>query len=398
MKQMSTSTKMNSKRRSEDGHSAHVEGICHASSQSKRQKAVKTSRKNDDVAEEENDVLASILPLRLTVLSGYLPLRDTGRLLLRVSKDMAMSIFGDRVSLDDAGAADADRSDGIKDSGGGVVASNSSDPSYVGDNNHRILRFKALEQVWKTLCRQKWRNPKVFKHLVSILGGENDADGREVTTDWEKLFRQFLQTTPKPAIRASVNDYSFVFTLMLGSRHNSDSTTPLTSYVLRGDKASEFLKTGESGWLELDEHIKVANFASKKEFENSWSSKSGDMTSTLHACELNFEEGLEMFPPDGDEIEFFFGGGDIELVGNFIEIIDIDQMELMLGFTISRSLRGKLLGQDDGSVDFRITHTYFSAKLFPPDGRGDSYSWYSERGRVKSGATVADILEQLKWE
>ena len=91
---MSTNAQMNGKRRSEEKHSAPNDGSGRVASSGKRLKMTKDSHNKDEAEPDDDDVLASILPLRLTTLGGYLPLKDTGRFLLRVSKDMTGFYFG----------------------------------------------------------------------------------------------------------------------------------------------------------------------------------------------------------------------------------------------------------------------------------------------------------------
>ena len=232
---------MKSNRRSDEDqadHSSGGTGISHASSSlhNKRQKMTKS----DGVGEDDDDVLTSILPLRLAVLGGYLPLKDTGRFLLRVGKDTTASIFEERASLGDG--------EGVPI--GGSEATDTTEASTIS-----LRQGRARNEAWKYLCEQKWRNPSTLEHLVSVLGGTSGEMG--VTTGWERLFRKFL---PSPAVRASVEDYTFVFTLKKCDERERDVAIPLTTFVLKGAEAVKFLKTGGSGWLKLDSPVLLGYF------------------------------------------------------------------------------------------------------------------------------------------
>lgn len=385
-----------------DDQPARGGGISHASSLSKRQKVTKALRKSDVAGEEEDDALASILPLRLTTLGGYLPLKDAGRFLFRVSKDMTASIFEERVSLDGTIAAAEDGPGDANDAatvGGRGVTSGGSEAADTEANTTSLRQTTAKDEVWKYLCEQKWRNPSTLDHLVSVLGGT--GDGNETTTDWEKLFRKFLRTPSKPVDRASVEDYSFIFSLMKSQERSSDTAVPLSTLVIKGDDAANFLQTGETGFLLLDSPVTLGNYANRssflgEEWRGGWS---GGIMSTMHvlrksdgkSCELNYEFGLEV-TDDTESVELQFSGGGLKSLGNLEEIIDVEHIECDLGFSVGQSFRVAERERDDGSSDFQISHVSIDVSLFIR-GTGECYSEYS-----RNGATVADFLERLNVE
>ena len=85
---------------------------------------------------------------------------------------------------------------------------------------------------------------------------------------WERLFRKFLPSPPKPPVRASVEDYSFIFTLKKCDASERDLAIPLTTFVLKGEEAIKFLRTGDSGWLELDSPVMLPAWGN---LEQKWS-------------------------------------------------------------------------------------------------------------------------------
>ena len=389
---MSTSTKINSKRRGEEGQFAHGGGISHASSLSKRQKVTKDSLLKGSVVEEV-DALSSILPLRLAALGGYLPLKDTGRFLLRVSKDMTTSIFEERMSSDGTVAAAED----------GTVTSDrdGSEATDTEVNTASLRQIMARNEAWKYLCKQKWRSPSTLEHLDSVLGGAHDASGGEMATRWERLFRKSLPCPPKPAVRASVEDYSFVFSLKKCDESERDSAIPLTTFVLKGDEAVKFLKTGESAWLKLDSPIMLGNFASNEAFWDSWEEE--DMISTLHGlrksdgkmCELNYQTVLTFLHGDNFDV-CYWTNGEVINVGDLKQIMSIrDVNDVGLGFSIDRQFRITASEKDDGSADYRISHIEFSATLFI---EGGGYDYKERTDEMESGVTVADFLSRLDVE
>ena len=407
---MSTSTKINSKRRSGGDHSAHGGGISHASSLSKRQKVTKDSLLKGSVVEEV-DALSSILPLRLAALGGYLPLKDAGRFLLRVSKDMTASIFEERVSLDGTVAAAAADDGGPGDANDATAGRKgvTNDDSQAPDAEKDTVSLRqavARNEAWKYLCEQKWRNPSTLDHLVSVIG-RSDSDDDEMATDWERLFRKFLRTPRKPAVKASVEDYSFVFSLMKGRESGSDSTAPLSTHVLNGDRASEFLRTGEeTGWLQLSSPVFLGNFANVEEFREMWSEEAWEMVSTMHAlrhsdgksCELNYQHGFSNFFDDasslGNVIRVSYDGGGVITVGDLERIIAIrdPRVEDDTGFCINQDLQITAFKKCDGSSDYQITHINFNVTLFIG---GSGYNFSERLHEMKPGVTVADFLARL---
>ena len=181
---MSTSTKMNSKRSAEEEAARSSGGILN-----KRQKMTKASRKSDVmVGEEEEDVLTSILPLRLAVLGGYLPLKDTGRFLLRVGKDMTASIFEERMSLGDAASAAVGGTGDAKNAtcDGEGVPNDGSEAADTEANAISLRQGMARNEAWKFLCEQKWGNTNTLEQLVSLIGGQSACE-LGATTVWETL-------------------------------------------------------------------------------------------------------------------------------------------------------------------------------------------------------------------
>ena len=401
---MSTSTKMNSKRRSMDDQPARGGGISHASSLSKRQKVTKALRKSDVAGEEEDDALASILPLRLTTLGGYLPLKDAGRFLFRVSKDMTASIFEERVSLDGTIAAAEDGPGDANDAatvGGRGVTSGGSEAADTEANTTSLRQTTAKDEVWKYLCEQKWRNPSTLDHLVSVLGGT--GDGNETTTDWEKLFRKFLRTPSKPVDRASVEDYSFIFSLKKCDESESDTTIPLATYVLKGDDAVKFLKTGESGWLKLDSPVLLGKFACNEAFHFYSDLQLENMMSTLHclrksdgkSCELNYQHDLDIIDDDENTVDVNFTSGIVVNVGDLETIILSQNMVDDLGMCIDRDLRITVSKQWDNVSEYKITHINFSTTLFIESA---GYDFNDPSNKLPTDVTVADFLSRLNTE
>ena len=182
-------TTMSSKRSTKQEQDTTL-GVCKKSPAKRRKTLAKASPKKQDEAEQEDDVLTSIMPLRLTALGGYLPLKDAGRFLLRVSKDMTASIFEDRISL----------------GGDRVVAVEADGSGAAIEEALRRRRAQVSKEVWKCLCEQRWRNPNVLDHIVgTIAKGNKDED--ETAMIWEDLLRKFLPSPEKPPARASVEDY-----------------------------------------------------------------------------------------------------------------------------------------------------------------------------------------------
>ena len=393
---MSTTATMNVKRPSEEARGG---ASSHSPSLSKRQRM--GAHKEDEVkGEEVEEVDASVLPLRLTALGGYLTLKDTGRFLLRVSKDMTTSIFEERVSLD--GAVEA-----AENGTTNIPATN--DGSEAPEAEAHIISLRqamARNEAWKFLCEQKWRNPSTLEHLVSVLG-RSDGEDDEMAMDWKRLFRKFLQTPRKPAIKASVEDYSFVFSLMKGRESESDSTIPLTTHVLNGDRASNFLRTGEeTGWLQLSSPVFLGNFATYEEFQDAWPKQAQEMLSTMHAlrhsdgrsCELNYQFDFSHFLDDassnGNVIKVSYESGSVITVGDLERIIAIRDMHAAddTGFCIDQDLQITASKKCDGSCDYQITHINFNVTLFIG---GSGYKFLERSHEMESGVTVADFLARL---
>jgi len=159
-------------------------GISHASSHNKRQKMTKSVV----LVGEEEDVLTSILPLRLAVLGGYLPLKDTGRFLLRVNKDMTASIFEERMSLGDAASAAVGGTGDAKNAtcDGEGVPNDGSEAADTEANAISLRQGMARNEAWKFLCEQKWGNTNTLEQLVSLIGGQSACE-LGATTVWETL-------------------------------------------------------------------------------------------------------------------------------------------------------------------------------------------------------------------
>ena len=362
------------------------------------------------------------LPLRLTTLGGYLPLKDSGRFLLRVSKAMTAYVVEERVSLDKNGGADAD------------------DESVTALEAEVLRRRQAKirEQAWRCLCEQKWRNRNALKHLMSTLGVQSGSD---TTMDgWERLFRKFLPSQPKPPIRASVEDYSFILSLFGRTDYaESSGSIPLTSFVLKGDEAAAYLRTGETGWLELDEPVKLpGNFASKDELLRTINKKEDDpvvgVQSTMHAirqsdgksCELNLssfdrcdyysdanegwsasinhddysddDEAIDHRKDDLGNTYLVVYNERIKELGKLTDIVDTTSRGMnvfdYLDVNFDRGLRTTISEGDDGTMQHAITHVSFTATI---DTNEDDWR-FPAPSCVKKGATLADFLEQLNVE
>ena len=376
---------MNSKRSAEEEAARSSGGILN-----KRQKMTKASRKSDVmVGEEEEDVLTSIVPLRLAVLGGYLPLKDTGRFLLRVGKDMTASIFEERLPLGDAASAVVGGTSGAKDA---TVPRDRSEAIDTEANTISLRQGMARNEAWKFLCEQKWGNPSTLEHLVSIVGAG------ETTPVWEQLFRKFLPSPPKPPVRASVEDYSFVFALKKCDESERDLFIPLTTFVLKGDDAVKFLKTGESGWLELDSPVMLPRRLLQGQ---NWSHP---MISTLHAlrksdgksCELNFRADLDIYSFAKDKIYYNFSSGDVIGFSDLETIMTSSNMADDRGMSIDRRLRLTASKESSGSTEWKITHIAITATLFDADGSGDEFS--DPSNELASGVTVADFISRLDVE
>ena len=389
---MSTSTEMSSKMSSVEDQATCSGGtrISHAPSHNKRQKMTKSDVL---VGEKEEDVLTSILPLRLAVLGGYLPLKDTGRFLLRVGKGTTASIFEERVTAAVGGTGEA--------AGDATVVPDDGTEAIDAETNATLLRQgMSRNEAWKFLCEQKWRNASTLEHLVFVLG-----DGEiGVMTVWERLFRKFLPSPPKPPVRESVEDYSFVFVLKKCNETERDLATPLTTFVLKGDEAIKFLKTGESEWLKLDSPMLLGNFEVDS-FEEQWANQSQNMISTLHAlrksdgksCEIDYQTDLEHFYDDPNRIDICFSGNvisvsDLETITRSRSMID------ERGMTIDQNLRITYSKKCAGSSEytFAITHIHFLALLFDADG--DSSEFTNRSNELATGVTVADFISRFDVE
>ena len=393
---MSTGTKMDSKRPSDEveaAHSSGVTGIAHASSHNKRQKMTKSDVLVGE--EEEEDVLTSILPLRLAVLGGYLPLKDTGRFLLRVGKDTTASIFEERLTLAVGGKGEAKDATVDREIGDGV-RNDGSEAADAEANTSSLSKEEARNEAWKFLCEQKWKNPSTLEHLVSVLGNGEMSE----PTVWERLFRKFLPPPPKPPVRASVEDYSFVFTLKNCVVSERDFAIPLTTFVLKGDDAVKFLKTGESGWLELDSPIRLS-------FKPNWAR---NMISTLHvlrksdgkSCELIYQSGLSYSYDEGDIIDYSFKSGSIINVSDFETIVTSRKMIDNRGVSIDRALRVTASNKGTGITGYKygISHISFTAKLFlaNEDDSVEFIEFSDPSNELATGVTVADLLSRLDVE
>ena len=391
---MSTNAQMNGKRPVEEEYSAPDDGSACAASSGKRQKIIIKGSHNKDEAEPEDDVLTSILPLRLTALGGYLPLRDAGRFLLRVSKDMTASIFEDRVSADTLEAVRGSGESGTQDGDG----TNDAEEAQA----LRLRQRKVRNQVWKTLCEIKWRKPKVLEHLASTLGG----DGDEV--DWERLCRKFLPQPAKPVLRASVEDYSFILSLFNCPEGDEDVAAPLSTYVLEGEKAANFLKTGRADTLKLDEPVKIGNYASKSDIFAPGNDPMAGIFSTFDAirrsdrkvCKLNLQSDLEMFDPpapkaENGEYEYYHSGTDTVNIGLLRTLlIDAEIIGDSIELQIDRNLLAKAADAGDGTVDYYITHVGFSAELLINDQ--DNFVAFSDYiANLREGVTLADFLQLI---
>ena len=388
---MNTNAQMNGKRPVEEEHSAPDDGTGRVASSGKRQKMTKDSH-NKDEAEPEDDVLTSILPLRLTTLGGYLPLKDAGRFLLRVSKDMTASIFEDRMALA------IDKEEGVKEA---------ADDSDAEAEASRLRQVDCRNQVWRLLCEQKWRNSNALDHILSVVVGARGRGDDMAATAWETLFRKFLWTPRKwkqASARASVEDYLFVYSLM---RRNGDYDTPLASYVLKGDGADKFLRTGESGWLKLDRPVLLGNFPSSAK-ESVIIDELDDVMSTMHAlrksdrksCELNIEDTMlhRHCSGESNEIVLVHGSSSVLKVGDLEQILDLYAAGRFPGvrFTVERMLRGNMLPKGDGSVDYQMTEICFNARLCVGASSSHYFEEYSDD--IEANVTVADFIERLDVE
>ena len=372
-------------------------------------KRQKKDAQDDDAHPRSQSVPEHIaLPLRLTTLGGYLPLKDAGRFLLRVSKAMTAYIVEERVSLDKNGGADAD------------------DESVTALEAEVLRRRQAKirEQAWRCLCEQKWRNRNALKHLMSTLGVQSGSD---TTMDgWERLFRKFLPSQPKPPVRAPVEDYSFILSLFDKEEWEIESFAPLTSFVLKGHKAATFLRTGETGWLQLDEPLLLpGKFACKDELLRAIKKKEDDpvvgMQSTMHAirqsdgksCELNLSQ-FNRYDDYHDDNKGWSASIDhrkddlgntyhedhnerVRELGKLNDIVDTNNnsgLVVYIDVTFDRELRTTISEGDDGTVQQAITHVSFTATICTEGG-----SWlFPAPGCIERGSTLADFLEQLNVE
>lgn len=384
---------MSSKRSTQEDTSLSVS----LESLAKRQKTTlaKASSKKQEQDEADDDVPTSILPLRLTALGGYLPLKDAGRFLLGVSKDMTSSIFDDRMFPieDEAAACEADEESA--DTG--------------GEEALRRRQTKIRQEVWKCLCKHKWRNSKALDRMLAILGGASDGD-----TDWESLFRKFISSPEKPPARASVEDYSFMFSLYEGDRHDDfGSIVPLTTYILEENDAISFLRTGESGWLKLDAPVEIGNYACKKDITEviNGSGPSPDPVhrfgSMMHvmrksdgkACELgyqNFWNGgkLSRGPGGPGGFRYHMRSGTAESLGKLRDLVyDVAGKFVGMDLSIVRDVQTTISEREDGCVLHHITHVAFTVSIFD----GEDAEAFSDLEK-KEGVTMADFIECLDVE
>ena len=376
-------------------------------SPTKRQKKDERNAHDDDAQPRSQSVPEHIaLPLRLTTLGGYLPLKDTGRFLLSVSKAMTAYVVEERVSLDKNGGAGAD-DESVTDLKAEAL---------------RRRRAKIREQVWRCLCEQKWRNRNALEHLVSTLGRSRSDTAMD---GWERLFRKFLPSQPKPPIRASVEDYSFILSLFDKEEWEIESIASLTSFVIKGHKAATFLRTGETGWLQLDEPMLLpGKFACKDELLRAIEKKEDDpvvgMQSTMHAirqsdgksCELNLSQfnRCDDYSDDNkgwsasidhrkDDLGNTYHEDQNERVrelGKLNDIVDTNNnsgLVVYVDVTFDRQLRTTISEGDDGTVQHAITHVSFTATICT-----EGNNWLFPGGGIKEGATLADFLEQLNVE
>jgi hypothetical protein len=254
---------------------------------------------------------------------------------------------------------------------------------------------------------------------------------------WERLFRKFLPSQPKPPIRASVEDYSFIFSLFdgtVGIDGEFGVIAPLTSFILKGDEAVTFLRTGKSGWLKLDKPVKLPEkFACKDELLRAIEIEENDpvvgMESTMHSirqsdgtsCELNRSQFGDRY--DGDDSDHdkgwkassstgthtkddfgntYYGTIDtlVRELGKLTDILDttsteLSEYEYMINAAdviFDRDLRTTILEGDDGTVQQAITHVNFTATISIAE------ELVPVSDCIEKGATLADFLEQLNVE
>lgn len=372
---MSSNAQIIGKRPGDEKDSALRDSSGRIASTGKRLKIAKGLNKKDE-AEPEEDVLTSILPLRLTAHSGYLPLKDAGRFLLRVGKDMTASIFEDRVSGVEA----------VGGNGGDGAADDGEDEAVL-----RLRRRKIRNEVWKTLCEIKWRNPKVLKHIASTLGGSLSE------VDWESLCRKFLPQPAKPVVRASVDGYSFILSLFNCPREDKDVATPLSTTILKDEEAESFLKSGETDFLKLDDPVKIGNYASEERAQQALANEPmNSIFSTLHAIrksdgksyELNTQGGFHLDGSQADQDIYDCTWSTLVNIGKLHMLLDAEDFEARMDLSMDRSFLAVAKDDGNGRVDYYITQVGFSANLW---GNDNSLSF----GDLNEGVTYADFLELL---
>ena len=375
-------------------------GVCKKSPAKRRKTLAKASPKKQDEAEQEDDVLTSIMPLRLTALGGYLPLKDVGRFLLRVSKDMTASIFEGRISLG------GDRAVAVEADGSGAAI----------EEALRRRRAQVSKEVWKCLCEQKWKPSNSLDNLLSAFGCVNSDK-----TDWENLFRKFIPSAEKPPARASVEDYSLMLSLyqmqpgLSYCSVLSGSSAPELTYFLKGDDAARFLKDGESGWLELGDSVKIGTYECADDLYETcsgWSDPLRYIISAVHvirksdgkSCELDRQSFVTLdHKSEGHAVSEGF-----VYTSDMSERVHVGKLNQILGTSLSwelvskacrirRRLRTVVLQNDDGSVEHYLTHIDFTA-MIRDHGEGEYEEKFSDLEHRKEDVTVADFIEQLDVE
>lgn len=288
-----------------------------------------------------------------------------------------------------------------------AARSNGENGAAAGDGTNdaelteaRVLHLrqrKVRNQVWKTLCELKWRTPKVLEHMASTLGG----GGNHV--NWEALCRKFVARPYNRRVRASVKDYSFVFPLYDCDELDCRFTVPLTTYVLEGNDAVKFLKSGESGLLKLDEPVKLGNFACRDDIFAEGNDPVAGITSdafvikrsTGKTCELNHASELKQEGIQNGMIRYKFSSSYTRNIGGLTQIVtfrdDSPFEDLSCYFALDRSIFATITDNADGSVDFHITHLEIQAVVLTP------YTdfAFSDCDHFQKGVTIADILSIL---
>jgi hypothetical protein len=223
-----------------------------------------------------------------------------------------------------------------------------------------------------------------------------------------------LPSPPKPTVRESVEDYSFVFTLKKCDESERDFAAPLTTFVLEGDEAVKFLKTGKSGWLKLDSPVLLGHFERDGFFRLFyWQdivANHSDLMTSMHAlrksdgksCELNYQTGLDYIDEEEEEdrSKFQFNSGSVIGASDLEAIIMSPKMVDERGLSIARDLRVTASKECAGSTEYmhKITHIRFIAMLYDADGVG--YQFNDPSNELATGVTVADIFSRLdvKWK